>query len=58
MEEKKYLNNKDIQNLVGCGKNKASEIRQKAIIKYDGFNPMLPRLVKREAVMKVLEEKL
>jgi hypothetical protein len=42
-------------NYVGCGKNKASQIRQEAIIKYDGLNPVLPRLVKKEAVLKVLE---
>lgn len=57
-EDKKYLTNKDIQELAGCGKNKACEIRKRAIIKYDGFNPLLPKLVKKEAVMKVLEEKI
>ena len=53
-----YLTNKDIMKLVPCGKNKACEIRKKAILKYDGFNPNFPRLVRRESVMKVLEEKL
>jgi len=55
---KEYYNNKDIQTLIGCGKNKASEIRKKAIIKYDGYNPNFPRLVRASAVHKVLEEKL
>lgn len=55
---KEYYNNKDIQALIGCGKNKASEIRKKAIIKYDGYNPNFPRLVRASAVHKVLEEKL
>lgn len=53
-----YLTNKDIMLLVPCGKNKATEIRKKAILKYNGFNPNFPRLVRREAVMKVLEESL
>lgn len=56
--KKEYLSNKDIQELVGCGKNKASQIRQLAILKYDGFNPILPRLVRTSAVLKVLEEKI
>ena len=56
--QKEYLNNKEIQALVGCGKNKACEIRKKAIIKYDGFNPNFPRLVRASAVRKVLEETL
>ena len=56
--QKEYLNNNDIRALVGCGKNKATEIRKKAIIKYDGLNPNFPRLVRASAVMKVLEEKL
>lgn len=55
MEGKQYWNNQDIMNYVGCGKNKATEIRKIAIIKFDGLNPLLPRLVKKEAVLKVLE---
>lgn len=53
---KEYLTNKDIQELVGCGKNKASEIRKKAILKYDGFNPNFPRLVRKSSVLQVLNE--
>ena len=55
MQEKEYWTNQDIMNFVGCGKNKASKIRQIAIIKFDGLNPLLPRLVKKQAVLKVLE---
>ena len=51
-----YITNKEIMSIVPCGKNKATEIRKKAILKYNGFNPNFPRLVRREAVMKVLEE--
>lgn len=54
--DKEYLTNKDIQELVGCGKNKASEIRKKAILKYDGFNPNFPRLVRKKSVLQVLNE--
>lgn len=53
-----YITNKEIMSIVPCGKNKATEIRKKAILKYNGFNPNFPRLVRREAVMKVLEESL
>ena len=55
MQEKEYWNNQDIMNYVGCGKNKASAIRKLAILKFDGLNPLLPRLVKKQAVLKVLE---
>ena len=51
-----YITNKDIMLLVPCGKNKASQIRKKAILKYNGFNPNFPRLVRKSAVLKVLEE--
>ena len=53
-----YITNKDIMLLVHCGKNKASQIRKKAILKYNGFNPNFPRLVRKSAVLKVLEESL
>lgn len=53
--EQMYLSNKDIMELVPCGKNKASEIRKIAILEFNGLNPLLPRKVKREAVMQVLE---
>ena len=55
MQNKEYWTNQDIMNFVGCGKNKASKIRQAAIIRFNGFNPLLPRLVKKQAVLKVLE---
>lgn len=55
MEQQMYMSNKDIMKLVPCGKNKATEIRKIAILEFNGLNPLLPRKVKREAVMKVLE---
>lgn len=54
--QKTWWNNKDIKAYVKCGTNKASQIRQRAIKYYDGFNPLLPLKVKRDAVLKVLEE--
>ena len=53
---KAYWNNKDIKAYANVGSNKASAIRQKAIKYYDGLNPLLPLKVKRDAVLKVLEE--
>jgi hypothetical protein len=53
-----YITNKDIMLLVPCGKNKATKIRKKAILKYNGFNPNFPRLVRKSSVLKVLEESL
>ena len=53
--EQMYITNKDIMQLVPCGKNKASEIRRQAILEFNGLNPLLPRKVKKEAVLKVLE---
>ena len=50
-----YLTNKDIMKLVPCGKNKASEIRKIAILDFNGLNPLLPRKVRKESVLKVLE---
>ena len=55
MEQQLYMSNKDIMELVPCGKNKATEIRKIAILEFNGLNPLLPRKVKRDAVMKVLE---
>lgn len=54
MTDKEYWTNKDIREFVGCGVNKACEIRKQAILKYNGLNPLLPRLVKKQAVLKVL----
>ena len=53
--EQMYLTNKDIMKLVPCGKNKASEIRKIAILDFNGLNPLLPRKVRKESVLKVLE---
>lgn len=48
--KKAYWNLSDIQLFVGCGRNKASKIRQEAVSKFNGFNKLLPQKVKREAV--------
>lgn len=58
MEEllnKAYWNLEDIRAYLGCGLNKASKIRQLAIKKHNGLNPLLPQKVKRDAVLKVLQ---
>ena len=58
MEEllnKAYWNLSDIRAYLGCGLNKASKIRQLAIKKHNGLNPLLPQKVKRDAVLKVLQ---
>lgn len=55
--KKSYWNLADIQSFVGCGRSKASKIRQEAVSKFNGFNKLLPQKVKREAVLKVLEIK-
>lgn len=58
MEEvlnKAYWNLADIRAYLGCGLNKASKIRQIAIKKHNGLNPLLPQKVKRDAVLKVLQ---
>ena len=39
---------------VGCGRSKASEIRRKAIVRYNGSVPLFPKKVYRDAVLKVL----
>lgn len=57
MEElinKQYWTNADIMAYAGCGKTKASQIRREALVKHDGLIPLLPRKVKRDAVLKVL----
>lgn len=56
--KKAYWNLSDIQSFVGCGRSKASKIRQEAVNKFNGFNKLLPQKVKREAVLKVLEIKM
>ena len=53
---KAFWNNKDIQAYANVGVNKASKIRKIAILKYDGFIKLLPQKVKRDAVLKALEE--
>ena len=55
MLQEEYWTNQDIRNYVGCGVNKASQIRKKAIKDFNGFNPLLPRKVKKESVLQVLK---
>lgn len=38
----------------GCARSKASEIRRKAIVRYNGSVPQFPKKVYRDAVLKVL----
>lgn len=52
--QKPIWNNKDIQDFTGCSSTTAVKIRKEAITKYDGFIPMLPRLTKRDAILKAL----
>lgn len=47
--------NKDIMNYVGCSVNKATQIRQRAIMTANGLSIICPKMVKRDAVFKVLE---
>lgn len=53
--EKGYWHLADIQIFAECGICKASKIRQEAIKKYGGLNPLFPQKVRRDAVLKVLE---
>ena len=55
--EKGFWHLADIRAYACCGTVKASKIRQEAIKKYDGLNPLFPTKVRRDAVLKVLEEK-
>lgn len=48
----------DIKAYANCGTVKASKIRQEAIKKYDGGSPLFPQMVRRDAVLKVLEIKM
>ena len=52
--KKVYWSLDDIRAYLGCGRTKASKIRQEAIRKFNGFNPLLPQKVKRDAVLKIL----
>lgn len=55
--KKAYWNLADIKAYLGCGLNKASKIRQLAIKKHNGLNPLLPQKVKKDSVLKALEIK-
>lgn len=50
--------NADIRAYAGCGKTQATQIRKIALVKYDGFIKLMPRKVKRDAVIKALQEGL
>lgn len=52
--QKPIWNNKDIQAFTGCSPTTAVKIRKEAIEKYDGYIPMLPKSIKRDAVLKAL----
>ena len=56
--EKGYWHLADIQKFAECGISKASQIRQEAIKKFGGGNPLFPQKVRRDAVLKVLEVKM
>ena len=56
--KKAYWNISDICSFFQVGRNKATEIRQRAIKKFDGFNPVLPQKVKRDAVLKAMDVKI
>ncbi|MBR4378013.1 MAG: hypothetical protein IKP50_03955 [Bacilli bacterium] len=52
--QKKYWHLEDICIFFGCGRNKASQIRQKAIKDFNGFEPIFPQRVKRDSVLKAM----
>ena len=52
--KKKYWHLNDICIFFECGRNKASQIRQKAIKEYNGFEPIFPQRVKRDSVLKAM----
>lgn len=54
---KNYWNIKDICLFFGCGRNKATEIKKKAIKDFDGFEPLLPQKVRRDAILKAVNYK-
>lgn len=52
--QKSIWTNQDIMDYVGCGMTTASKIHKEAIIKHDGYIPLCPKKVRRDAVLKVL----
>lgn len=52
--KKFYWNIADICAFFDVGRNKATEIRRKAILEHEGLNPILPQKVKRDAVLKTM----
>ena len=56
--KKKYWHLIDICDFFECGKNKASQIRQRAIKQFDGFEPIFPQRVKRDSVLRAMNIKI
>jgi len=56
--KKKYWHLSDICIFFECGRNKASQIRQKAIKEFEGFEPIFPQRVKRDSVLKAMNIKV
>lgn len=52
---KRYWHLHDIQKFFECGKTKASQIRQRAINEFGGFEPIFPQRVKRDSVLKAMD---
>jgi len=52
--KKKYWHLNDICIFFECGRNKASQIRQKALKEFDGFEAIFPQRVKRDSVLKAM----
>ena len=53
--EQEFITNKEIREMANCGVNKACQIRKIAITRFNGFNPVLPKKTRKEAIIKVLE---
>ncbi len=51
---KSVWTNQDIMAYSGCCMTSASAIHQRAVIEHDGLIKLLPKKVKRDAVLKVL----
>lgn len=50
-----YWNLKDIQDYLGCGRNKASQVRQIAINEFHGLCFYDKRKLKKQAVLQAIE---
>ena len=52
--QKPVWNNEDIMKFFNCKVNKAINIKKVAIQKYNGYVPMFPFAVYRDAILKVI----